>query len=86
MQGAQRETRSWVSRITPWAEGSTKPLRHWGCPCFMDSVDVTLFVMTSFLTSGMIKCSRIISDMFYPRPGTSYFSKVFWFLVGRNYI
>ena len=32
MQGAQRGTRSQVSRITPWAAGSTKPLRHWGCP------------------------------------------------------
>ena len=32
MQGAQRGTRSWVSRITPWAEGSTKPLTHLGCP------------------------------------------------------
>ena len=32
MQGAQCGTRSWVSRITPWAEGSTKPLSHLGCP------------------------------------------------------
>ena len=30
-QGAQHRTRSWVSRITPWAEGSTKPLSHPGC-------------------------------------------------------
>ena len=27
-QGAQYGTRSWVSRITPWAEGGTKPLSH----------------------------------------------------------
>ena len=32
MQGAQRGTRSQVSRITPQAEGGTKPLSHWGCP------------------------------------------------------
>ena len=32
MQGAQRGTRSWVSRVTPWAEGSTKPLSHPGIP------------------------------------------------------
>ena len=32
LQGARRGTRSWVSRITPWAEGSAKLLSHWGCP------------------------------------------------------
>ena len=32
MQGAQRGTRSWVSRIMPWAESSAKPLSHLGCP------------------------------------------------------
>ena len=30
MQGTHRGTRSRVSRITPWAEGSTKPLSHLG--------------------------------------------------------
>ena len=32
MQGAQRGTWSQVSRIMPWAEGSTKPLSQLGCP------------------------------------------------------
>ena len=32
MQGAQRVPRSWVSRITPWAEGGAKLLSHRGCP------------------------------------------------------
>ena len=32
MQGAQPGTRSWVSRITPWAEGGAKPLSHPGVP------------------------------------------------------
>ena len=32
MQEAQRETRSQVSRIMPWAEGGAKPLSHPGCP------------------------------------------------------
>ena len=32
MQGAQCGTWSWVSRITPWAAGGAKPLRHRGCP------------------------------------------------------
>ena len=31
MQGTRCGTRSWLSRITPWAEGSTKPLSHLGC-------------------------------------------------------
>ena len=35
MQGAWRGTRSRVSRITPWAEGGAKPLRHPGCPRFL---------------------------------------------------
>ena len=34
MQGVRHGTRSRVSRITPWAEGGAKPLRHPGCPIF----------------------------------------------------
>ena len=34
MQGARHGTRSWVSRITPWAAGGAKLLRHRGCPKF----------------------------------------------------
>ena len=36
MQGARRGTQSWVSRITPWAAGGAKPLRHRGCPVVDD--------------------------------------------------
>ena len=42
MQGARRGTQSWVSRITPWAEGGTKPLSHPGCPLHPFSVSVSL--------------------------------------------
>ena len=35
MQGARHGTRSQVSRITPWAEGGTKPLSHQGCPAII---------------------------------------------------
>ena len=31
MQGARHGTLSPVPRITPWAEGCAKPLRHPGC-------------------------------------------------------
>ena len=34
MQGAWCGTQSWVSRITPWTEGSAKSLSHPGCPPF----------------------------------------------------
>ena len=39
MQGAGCGTGSQVSRITPWAEGSTKPLSHSGCPDYPNSKD-----------------------------------------------
>ena len=32
MKGDRCGTRSWVSRITPWAEGGVKPLSYPGCP------------------------------------------------------
>ena len=32
MLGARHRTRSWVSRVTSWAEGGTKLLSHPGCP------------------------------------------------------
>ena len=32
MQGALYGTRSWHSRIMPWAEGDAKLLSHPGCP------------------------------------------------------
>ena len=47
MQGAQHGTRSWVSRITPWAEGRAKPLSHLGCPYFKASPRHTSFLSLS---------------------------------------
>ena len=40
MQGAQRRTRSQVSRITPRAKGGAKPLSHPGCPSVWHLIDV----------------------------------------------
>ena len=34
-QGARLRTRSQASRITPWAQGDTKPLSHPGCPKYV---------------------------------------------------
>ena len=39
MQGARCGTRSWVSRITPWAAGGAKPLCHQGSGSILDSID-----------------------------------------------
>ena len=44
VQGAQRGSRSWVSKIIPWPEGGTKPLSPPGCP-------ISLFLNSSFISS-----------------------------------
>ena len=48
-QGTQCETGSWVSRITPWAEGGAKLRSHWGCP-ILAILDIgwELFVLAGF--------------------------------------
>ena len=43
MQGPQRGTGSQDSRITPWAEGGTKPLGHLGCPRLRNFIWERLF-------------------------------------------
>ena len=43
-------TRSWVSRITPWAEGGAKPLSHPGCP-----------IKQNFYNGSAIGCVNVIS-------------------------
>ena len=40
VQGTQRGTRSWVSRIRPWTQGSAKPLGHPGCPVLVFSMAI----------------------------------------------
>ena len=52
MQGAQRGTQSWVSRITPWTEGGAKPLSHLGCPTYM-----FLTVMNNIIAQSL--CLRL---------------------------
>ena len=51
MQGARHGTRSWDSRIRPWAEGGAKPLSHPGCPFFFffkcDMSDISSFFLIS---------------------------------------
>ena len=56
MQGAWRGTRSWVSRIMPWAEGSTKPLSHWGYLTrdFNSKMDRPLTIAVSDLTEHVL--------------------------------
>ena len=56
MQGAQHGTQSRGSRITPWAEGGTKPLSHPGCPPL-------LFLQAgnpiSHLSESLITCTEL---------------------------
>ena len=44
IQGARHGNGSQNSRITPWAEGSAKPLSHLGCPDQM-TFEVTFQVL-----------------------------------------
>ena len=48
MQGAWHGTWSWVSRIMPWAEGSTKPLSHLGCPTFSFFSFILILIIVIF--------------------------------------
>ena len=43
MLGAGHGTQSWVSRITPWAKGGSKPLSHLGCPEFSSVIYETQY-------------------------------------------
>ena len=54
MQGAQRGTRSRISRITPWAEGDAKLLGHRRCP-----YSVLLKVITVVLFHPSKNCTFI---------------------------
>ena len=60
MQGARRRTRSEVSRIMPWAEGSAKQLSHLGCPIFF-------ILIVSFFTACWLFRSLLLGQlhMFY---------------------
>ena len=55
MQGARRGTRSQDPRITPWAEGSAKPLSHLGCPqVFLLSEKILLSYLNLIATQADI--------------------------------
>ena len=55
MQGARRGTRSWVSRITPWAKGGAKLLSHPSCPegiFFFFPEGISLDILLHFFPLG----------------------------------
>ena len=52
IQGTRCGTWSWVSRITPWAEGSSRPLSHPGCPKFE-----VLYLNLSYHLQSAFTCS-----------------------------
>ena len=46
MQGVRHGTQSQVSGITPWTEGSTKPLSHPGCPIYIFLITIYFVLLT----------------------------------------
>ena len=73
MQRARRGTGSRVSRITPWAEGSTKPLSHLGCPnCLILNF---MYILYIFLIFTYFHCTLI----FFLILGSKFFK-----LAGQN--
>ena len=52
MQRARHGTRSWVSRITAWAEGRAKPLSHLGCP--YQNILIIICIMSALDSMGYI--------------------------------
>ena len=71
MLGARCGTQSWVSRITPWAEGGAKPLSHLGYRLItsyynveIDSDDVTWeFLSMLFQNSFYSKNRKCLSSV-----------------------
>ena len=57
MQGAQHGTRSWVSRITPQAEGSAKPLSHQGCPRDFFNREIVMVQMERYFVAFCLSIS-----------------------------
>ena len=57
-QEARHGTRSWISRITPWAEGSAKLLSHLGCPALffhlvIEILSSRILVLFFFIISSL---------------------------------
>ena len=62
-QGAQGGTQSWVSRITSWAKGSTKPLSHRGCPSLDPLKNVLIYKKFLQLNLEMGKGSTWVAQL-----------------------
>ena len=58
MQGARHGIPSQVSRIPPWAEGSTKLLGHQGCPpgCFKFAFPHYYVKDSHYVTEEHVSC------------------------------
>ena len=67
MQGARHGTRSQVSSIRPWAEGSAKPLSHLGCPDTDLFLSITtLLLLTEIKPALILQC--ILIESLVPKP------------------
>ena len=63
MQGAHRGTGSRVSRVTPWAEGGAKPLRHRGCPVLPPLSAVTYWTKACGQRGGKTHLPALLSSL-----------------------
>ena len=73
IQGAQHGTRSWVSRLTPWAEGSAKSLSPQGCPHYRFLIDAIYHDKEGPFYSKLVKImwGNLRSDNFLLESSTS---------------
>ena len=83
MQGAQRGTRSRVSRIMLWAEGSAKPLSHPGCRYnIINCIPHAAYYSTLYYLYWMFSPCLALSLSSSPLATTRLFSvsmSLFWF-------
>ena len=88
MQEARCGTRCRVFRITPWAAGGTKPLRHGGCPKLeiFNKSSIILKIKTNN-TSIILKISAksVLSLVTYSR-AWELLPELFGGMVGRSRI
>ena len=86
MQGPRRGTRSWVSRITPCAEGSAKLLSHPGLPSgpgFLEG-NIQPTVMGSGVDSKFRQFSGRLELLFSTRLSCVFFVRGCKLLVGQG--
>ena len=88
MQGARHGTRSWISRITPWAEGRHLTAEPPRLPCFCDFyLDMLLWSNVRFLALILRAVTRSGGDVWDgcdAVPGKCWVFREWWLWWWRN--